>query len=118
MAKGKKPKICKKCGELLYCDEHHILPKEIFGHNETVPLCKNCHDKYHRFLGFIYLRKEHAQTEEFYLSNWANWISIIIIFLTIAYFLTKPKTQETAKVSEKTSAVCDTVHNSQHKKVQ
>ncbi len=42
-------RICDKCKELHYCDKHHILPKGIFGEGDTVYLCKNCHDKFHRF---------------------------------------------------------------------
>ncbi len=57
MSDDKKMKECRKCGKPYYCDEHHILPEGIFGEGETVPLCKNCHDKYHRFLGHKYLRK-------------------------------------------------------------
>ncbi len=85
---SKLPKNCEKCRNLEYCDEHHILPKEIFGEGETAPLCKTCHDKYHRFLGFKFLRKKNAQSAEFYLQNWLKWISIIAIILGIAYFFT------------------------------
>lgn len=63
-------KICEKCRQLHHCDEHHILPEGIFGEGETVPLCKNCHDKYHRFLGYKYTRKINKQSEEFYFEKW------------------------------------------------
>ncbi len=83
---GKELQTCVKCGQLLNCDDHHILPFKIFGDGTTAPLCKTCHDKYHRFLGFIYVRKKHAQPAEFYLQNWAKWISIVLILVGLAYY--------------------------------
>ncbi len=85
----KEQQICAKCGKLNYCDDHHILPEGIFGEGETVPLCKTCHDKFHRNLGFKYLRKKNAQPKEFYILKWVKWISIIAIFLSLAYFFYK-----------------------------
>jgi|JFJP01.2.fsa_nt_gi transposase-like protein len=90
MAKVKKE--CAKCGKEHYCDEHHILPKEIFGEGATEPLCKTCHDEFHRFLGFKFLRKKNAQPEEFYLKKWLQWLTTMIIigicaWLTNWYFL-------------------------------
>jgi len=79
MKKIKEKKKCEKCGNFLYCDEHHILPKGIFGNGETIALCKTCHDEYHRFLGFEYLRKKNAQPKEFYIAKWKQWISLIVI---------------------------------------
>jgi len=75
---SKKIETCEKCGNECHCDSHHILPQKLFGDGETTPLCKTCHDDYHRFLGFKFLRKEHKQTEEFYLHNWYKWIYAII----------------------------------------
>jgi len=77
MAKDKKK--CAKCGQEHYCDEHHILPKSIFGDGLTRSLCKTCHDEYHRFLGFKYTRKKNAQPEDFYVKNWVKWLSLLII---------------------------------------
>ncbi len=65
---------CNKCKEFHYCDAHHLLPKGIFGKGETVYLCKNCHDELHRFIGFKFLRKKNAQSEDFYLEKYAIWI--------------------------------------------
>jgi len=71
---SKKKEKCQKCKNDEFCDEHHILPKKLFGDGETSSLCKTCHDDYHRFLGFKFLRKEHKQTEEFYFQNWYKWL--------------------------------------------
>jgi len=87
--KDKEQKICSKCGEANYCDEHHILPKTIFGVGETRPLCKTCHDKFHRFLGFKFLRKKDAQPKEFYIERWIKWISLLVvvgIIFCVTYF--------------------------------
>jgi len=56
MKKVKEKQHCKKCNEKSFCDDHHILPQKLFGDGETTPLCKSCHDEYHRFLGFKFLR--------------------------------------------------------------
>jgi len=85
---GKEPSICSKCGELHYCEDHHILPKIIFGESETSPLCKNCHDKYHRFLGFKYTRKKNAQPKEFYQKKWVEWATGTLIFIGTMLLLT------------------------------
>ncbi len=84
MAKEKKE--CAKCGKSHYCDEHHILPKEIFGEGETRSLCKTCHDEYHRFLGYKFTRRKNAQPEEFYLKNWVLWIATITILGLFLFF--------------------------------
>jgi len=84
----KERKICEKCGGSYFCDDHHILPKTIFGKGETRPLCKTCHDEYHRFLGFKFLRKNNAQPREFYITNWLKWISILIFLgILISIFI-------------------------------
>jgi len=83
---SKEPVICKKCGDLNHCDDHHILPETIFGDGETAPLCKTCHDKYHRFLGFKFTRKKNAQSKEFYLQNWLKWLSFFAL-LGIVYLI-------------------------------
>jgi len=77
MAKEKKE--CAKCGKSHYCDEHHVLPKEIFGKGSTEPLCKTCHDEYHRFLGYKFTRKKNAQPEEFYRKKWLLWLTTLIL---------------------------------------
>jgi len=76
---AKKKKNCSKCGDEHYCDEHHVLPKSIFGDGETRPLCKTCHDEYHRFLGFKFTRKKNAQSEEFYVKNWLKWLTLFFV---------------------------------------
>jgi len=78
MPKQKEKSKCDKCGIEHYCDEHHVLPKGIFGSGATVFLCKNCHYEYHRFLGFKYLRKTNKQPAEFYLKKFAIWISMLL----------------------------------------
>lgn len=70
---------CDKCGELHFCDNHHILPKSLFGKGETVHLCKNCHFELHQFIGFKYLRKTNKQPKEFYYTKYAIWISMLIV---------------------------------------
>ncbi len=79
MQKSKDKQICEKCNEEHYCEAHHILPKGIFGEGETVFLCKNCHDKFHRFLGFKFLRKKNKQSDEFYLQKYAVWIASMVL---------------------------------------
>ena len=78
MEQSKDKQVCIKCKELHYCDEHHILPKGIFGFGRTVYLCKNCHHEFHNFLGFKYLRKANAQPAEFYINKFALWIATAI----------------------------------------
>ena len=79
MPKSKDKQICEKCKESHYCDEHHIFPKGIFGEGEKVFLCKNCHDEYHRYLGYKYLQKKNKQSKEFYWKKYAAWITCLII---------------------------------------
>ncbi len=67
-------RICEKCKKERYCDEHHVLSKEIFGEGEVILLCKTCHDLYHRALGHKYLQKKNAQSIEFYLLKWYTWL--------------------------------------------
>jgi len=83
---SKEQKRCEKCKNNEFCDEHHILPKKLFGDGETSSLCKTCHDDYHRFLGFKYLIKEHKQTEEFYLYNWLKWL-YLGVFLGLIFLI-------------------------------
>jgi hypothetical protein len=76
---------CRKCKENHYCDEHHILPKALFGEGETDSLCKNCHDEFHRTLGHEYLRKENKQSMEFYLKKYFSWL--VGLCIAVALFL-------------------------------
>ncbi len=87
MSKLKDKQICSKCGQSFYCDDHHILPKGIFGDNTTEPLCKNCHYEFHRFLGFKYLRKKNKQPAEFYLRKYATWLISVIIGISLGLYL-------------------------------
>lgn len=82
---AKEKKTCKKCGGSFYCDEHHILPKTIFGDGETDNLCKNCHDEFHRHLGYKYLRKENKQPMEFYLEKYYKWLYLGVIALVLLF---------------------------------
>lgn len=84
----KEKKICEKCGKPYFCDEHHILPKAIFGDGETKNLCKNCHDEFHRYLGHKYLQKENKQPMEFYIEKYWRWIVGLTIIIGI-FLLTK-----------------------------
>ncbi len=83
---GKKKEICRKCGKEHFCDKHHLLPKAIFGEGETILLCKNCHDEFHRNLGHKYLQKNNKQSMEFYLYKYFRWLAgfciIVGIFIT------------------------------------
>ncbi len=74
---------CQKCKNNHFCDEHHVLPKGIFGDGDTDYLCKNCHDEFHRFLGFKYLRKKNKQDEGFYLSKYHQWLIGLCIAATL-----------------------------------
>ena len=78
---------CRKCGKYMYCDNHHILPKEIFGEGETENLCKNCHDEFHRALGYKYLRKDHKKNMEFYLEKYFRWLAGLAIVTVLLFFL-------------------------------
>ena len=75
----KDKQVCQKCGQLQYCDEHHVLPKGIFGDGLKVYLCKNCHNEFHHYLGFKFLRKKNAQPAEFYLKKYAAWLAGVVI---------------------------------------
>ncbi len=89
-AKKKEKQICSKCGQYIYCDNHHLVPKSIKPDGETRPLCKNCHDDFHRFLGFKFLRKANAQPEEFYLRKYALWLTYSVVaglFGMLVYFV-------------------------------
>ncbi len=84
---SKDRKECEKCKKLHYCDEHHVLPKGIFGEGDTVFLCKNCHDKFHRYLGHKYLRKLNKRNEEFYFYKYYAWLAglcIVIGFIILS----------------------------------
>lgn len=74
---------CKKYGGFHFCDLHHILPQGLFGKGETVPLCKNCHDEYHRFLGFKYLLLENKKPEEWYLMKWYTWFYTMCVLVVL-----------------------------------
>ncbi len=80
-------KECFKCKEYHYCDKHHILPKGIFGDGEIVFLCKNCHDKFHRYVGHKYLLKKNKQKASFYLYKYYAWLAglcIVIGFIILS----------------------------------
>lgn len=62
--------------EILYAEQNNAA---------RAALCKNCHDEYHRYLGFSYLRKKNTQPKEFYISKWAKWISGFTFLLSIGY---------------------------------
>ena len=82
---SKKKDRCSKCKEEHYCDEHHLLPKAIFGEGETDNLCKNCHDEFHRELGHKYLLEKNKQPMEFYLEKYFRWL--VGLSIVIALFL-------------------------------
>jgi len=71
---SRKETICAKCKKTIVCEKHHPLPKTIFGEGETDNLCPNCHAEYHRYLGHQYLRKENAQSMEFYFNKYYKWL--------------------------------------------
>ncbi len=85
--KGRKKKVCKKCKKEFFCDEHHILPKGIFGEGETEPLCKNCHYELHIYVGHKYLLKKNKQKASFYLYKYYAWLAglcIVIGFIILS----------------------------------
>lgn len=87
MPKLNDKQICAKCGKLNYCDAHHILPKGIFGEGETAYLCKNCHNEFHKTLGFKYLRKKNKQPAIFYIETYLLWLSSLISLGILLYFV-------------------------------
>ncbi len=87
MPKSSEKHICAKCGKLHFCDEHHILPKGLFGNGETAFLCKNCHYEFHKALGFKYLRKKNKQPSSFYIEKYLLWLSSLIVLALIIYFV-------------------------------
>lgn len=82
-----KKKKCAKCNTEHYCDEHHILPKALFGEGETEPLCKNYHDDFHRTLGHKYLRKENKQSDVFYIEKYLKWLFGLSIIVGLIYWI-------------------------------
>lgn len=84
---SKKKTTCEKCKGVFYCDEHHILPKGIFGDGETEELCKNCHDEFHRNLGHKYLRKENEQPMEFYFHKYYKWLYLGVLIVAVYLFI-------------------------------
>jgi hypothetical protein len=85
MSKDKKQ--CNKCNNFHHCDDHHILPKALFGEGETVPLCKNCHDELHLSVGHKYLRKENKQSMEFYIEKYLRWLVGLGVIIGLAIIL-------------------------------
>ena len=91
MSQNKKKVQCEKCKEYFFCDEHHILPKAIFGNGEVHNLCKNCHDEFHRALGHKYLRQDNKQPMKFYLLKYYRWLAGLAVIAGILFFLLKIK---------------------------
>ena len=82
-----KKRKCEKCGEFHYCEAHHILPQKLFGEGEIVWLCPNCHDEYHRSLGYKFLQKINKQSMEFYLEKWFKWLYLATFIGLLGFFI-------------------------------
>ncbi len=82
-----KEKVCSKCGKIFICEKHHILPFKLFGESETDYLCPNCHDDFHRKLGYKYLRQENKQSMEFYLEKYYRWLAGLSIAIVLFFLL-------------------------------
>lgn len=53
MRKKRKRQTCFVCGTTYAIQKHHVIPRCIGGDripNNTIPLCKNCHNKVHFLL--------------------------------------------------------------------
>jgi len=82
-------KECAKCGKYTYVEEHHILPKSVFGKNdETVFLCPNCHTDYHQKLGRENLKNPDMVFHLlFYNKCLYGLLSLVIAVLFYYYFI-------------------------------
>ena len=78
---------CRNCENMHYCEKHHILPKKLFGDDETDFLCPTCHSDFHRLLGYKYLCKKNKQSMEFYLYKYYKWLGGLTIVAAILFFI-------------------------------
>ncbi len=69
---------CRKCGKFTWIDEHHVLPKSIFGdEGELVKLCPTCHRDYHEYLGRENLKNP---SMEFHFYTFEKWLAGLTAF--------------------------------------
>jgi hypothetical protein len=76
---------CRKCGKKTFVFLHHILPQNLFGKNtETVPLCGDCHTKYHQHLGQKNLKNPDIK---FHYQTFLKWLYLGVIIGILALII-------------------------------
>jgi len=92
MKKEPKKGWCEKCGEYFYVNDHHILPKGVFGKGETIRLCVKCHAHIHAYMD---MNVKDTKNKDEVKKVWYYWFKkvavivtpVIILALIIGYFL-------------------------------
>jgi len=76
----RKKGTCQKCGEYFYVDDHHILPRKIYGDKgETIQLCVKCHTHVHEYLN---KNVDDYNDKEKLLKIWQNWLKNVKVVVT------------------------------------
>jgi len=87
MKEAKKGK-CKKCGNIFYLHQHHILPKSKFGKNgETVELCPNCHTHFHEYSKKHTKNPKDADEARSIWNIWFTTVSVVMSVIIFGFFL-------------------------------
>jgi len=92
MKKEPKKGWCEKCGDYFYVNDHHVLPKGVFGKGKTIRLCVKCHAHIHAYMD---LNVKEVNNKDEVLTVWTEWFRnvavivtpVIILALIIGYFL-------------------------------
>jgi len=80
--------VCEKCGKENWIEEHHVLPKSVFGGiGDTVRLCPNCHTDYHQKLGTKNLKNPDMVFHLLFYNRWKYGLLGLLILLAFFYFL-------------------------------
>jgi transcription elongation factor Elf1 len=76
--------VCPKCNTETWLEEHHILPKAVFGKNDkTVLICSNCHTDFHKKVG----SKLESKNPDVYWVAYIQWlIGALSVILLIYYY--------------------------------
>jgi 5-methylcytosine-specific restriction endonuclease McrA len=81
---ARKKGYCRKCGQFLPIDDHHILPLQFFPNSkETEKLCPNCHNLMHDQLNDK-LKVTKNPTMEFFFENYYKWLAGLVIIGILA----------------------------------
>jgi hypothetical protein len=79
---------CAKCKKFTIIEEHHPLPKSIFGGiGGTIKLCPTCHRLYHQYLGQEGMKNKdmvfHLYTFEKWMAGLAVLVAVVSVLLVI-----------------------------------